>query len=301
MTTEIATQRQPGQLAMRYTIHDIKEMAQTVVESGLFPALRNIQAAAALMLLCDAEGLHPMTAMRRYDIIQGRPAMRSDAMLGEFQARGGLVRWVKMDDKACEGVFSAPGLSAEVSIRWTMEMAAQAKLTSKENWKTYPRAMLRARVISEGVRSAMPAVVAGIYTTEETADMDLPPPLPPPKVEAPASSAHAPNPPAPATPPDTVQWPADLPGPDTQIAKDLAKRFDFDPWRQIHHIIKAHRGKPWILVPFKALQWITENGRDEEAKRCAALTMQIIREIDQDGMADTQPDPPMPGEQDAPF
>jgi len=164
---EIDKRRQSPQFALA----DIQQMAETVVRSGLFPALKTAEAAAGLMLLCDSEGLHPMQAMRRYDIIQGRPAMRSDAMLAEFQNRGGSVRWNKMDDTECEGVFSAPGLSGDLPIRWTIAMAERAGLTKKDNWRNYPRAMLRARVIGEGVRSAMPGVVVGIYSTEEAEDM----------------------------------------------------------------------------------------------------------------------------------
>ena len=40
----------------------------------------------------------------------------------------------------------------------------------KDNWKNYPRAMLRARVISEGVRTCYPAIASGIYTPEEVGD-----------------------------------------------------------------------------------------------------------------------------------
>ena len=39
-------------------------------------------------------------------------------------------------------------------------------------WTKYPRQMLRARVISEGIRATNPAVATGMYTPEEVQDME---------------------------------------------------------------------------------------------------------------------------------
>lgn len=41
----------------------------------------------------------------------------------------------------------------------------------KANWKTSPRQMLTARVITEGVRLVNPGLIAGIYSEDETADI----------------------------------------------------------------------------------------------------------------------------------
>jgi hypothetical protein len=60
-------------------------------------------------------------------------------------------------------------------ITWTIEMAREAKLADKDNWKSYPRAMLRARVVSEGIRTVFPGVVLGVYTPEEVQDIPNPP------------------------------------------------------------------------------------------------------------------------------
>lgn len=42
---------------------------------------------------------------------------------------------------------------------------------TKANWKTSPRQMLTARVITEGVRLVNPGLIAGIYNEDETADI----------------------------------------------------------------------------------------------------------------------------------
>lgn len=123
----------------------------------------------ALMLIAQAEGRHPATAAMEYHVIQGKPALKADAMLARFQAAGGKVEWVSYTDKEVTGKFSHPqGGSLEVS--WTIEMANAAKLTGKDTWKQYPRQMLRARVISEGIRTIYPGVAVGVYTPEEVQD-----------------------------------------------------------------------------------------------------------------------------------
>ena len=102
--------------------------------------------------------------------------MRADAMLAEFQRLGGRVQWKERTDSKVIAVFSHP--QGEAEITWTIEMAKSAGLTANDTWRKYPRQMLTARAISEGIRTVLPAVVTGIYTPEEVADFDLPPEKP---------------------------------------------------------------------------------------------------------------------------
>jgi hypothetical protein len=64
-----------------------------------------------------------------------------------------------------------------------MARAKAAGLGGKDNWRSYPRQMLRARVISEGVRATFPAVLNGMYTPEEVGEFDAPRPARAVKVE----------------------------------------------------------------------------------------------------------------------
>jgi hypothetical protein len=153
------------------TVQDMNALAKQVVQGKLFPSFDSEAKLMTLMMLCQAEGIPPIVAVRRYDIIQGRPALKSDAMLGDFQTRGGKVAWLTYTEEEVKAEFSAPGLSQPVIVSWTIEMANRAGLTAKTGpWKQYPRAMLKSRVISEGIRISMPAIISGIYTPEEVAD-----------------------------------------------------------------------------------------------------------------------------------
>ena len=149
-------------------VEQIQLMANAVAKSGLF-GMKTPEQAMALMLVAQAEGYSPALAARDYHIIQGRPALKADAMLARFQMAGGKVEWVTYTDTEVKATFShAQGGS--ITLSWTFAQAARIGLTSKDNWKNYPRAMLRARVISEGIRTVYPGCVVGVYTPEEVND-----------------------------------------------------------------------------------------------------------------------------------
>ena len=160
-------------------VDQIERMAVSVARSGLF-GVKTPDQAMALMLIAQAEGLHPAIAARDYHVINGRPALRADAMLARFQAAGGKVEWGEYTDTRVVGKFSHPS-GGSVEIAWTTKMAQDAGLTRNPTWKSYPRQMLRSRCISEGIRTVFPGVVVGTYTPEEVEDMaPAPRQVPPP-------------------------------------------------------------------------------------------------------------------------
>ncbi len=148
---------------------DIERMASVTAKSGLF-GIKTSEQAAALMLIAQAEGLHPAIAARDYHIIQGRPSLKADAMLGRFQAAGGKVQFHEYTDKAVIATFTHPQ-GGTIKIDWTIERAIKAGLGNKDNWRQYPRQMLRARVISEGIRTIFPGCIGSFYTPEELQDI----------------------------------------------------------------------------------------------------------------------------------
>lgn len=149
-------------------VDQIQTMAMSIAKSGLF-GIKTPDQAMALMLIAQAEGLHPAIAARDFHIINGRPALKADAMLARFQTAGGKVKWGKYTDEAVSATISHPQ-GGEVEVEWTYKMAERAGLTKNPTWKQYPRQMLRARVISEGIRTVFPGVAVGVYTPEEVED-----------------------------------------------------------------------------------------------------------------------------------
>ena len=150
---------------------EIERMGTAIAQSKLFGA-KTPQEAIALMLVAQSEGLHPARAAIEYHIIQGRPALKADAMLARFQAQGGSVKWTCYTDEKVSGVFSHPQ-GGSIEVDWTIDRAKQAGVYGKNpTWKSYPRAMLRARCISEGIRTVFPGVSVGVYTPEEVQDFE---------------------------------------------------------------------------------------------------------------------------------
>lgn len=180
-----------------FSITDMRDIAGDMAKSGLF-AMKTTEQVFALMMICQSEGLHPVQAMKRYHIIEGKPSMRADAMQAEFMRMGGTVEWVRSDKDICEAIFSHPSSPRPFPVKLTLQEYIdsgvatcwnrdQNKMVVKDNWKKSPAAMLRARAISSGVRAVLPGVVAGIYTPEEVQDFDS---LPAP--QAPAANAAPP-------------------------------------------------------------------------------------------------------------
>jgi hypothetical protein len=155
------------------SVQDIESMAKAAVKSGLF-GVKNQDQAVALMLLAQSEQMHPFSICTQFDIIQGRPALKSQAALARFQAAGGKIQWIERTDSKASAKFNHPS-GGELVVEWTLEMAKAAGLTGKQTWVQYPRQLLSARVLAEGVRSVLPGCLNGIYLAEEVQDFDAKP------------------------------------------------------------------------------------------------------------------------------
>ncbi len=149
---------------------DMERMASALAKSGLF-AIKTPDQAIALMLVAQSEGRHPASVAAEMDVIQGRPALKSQAALARFQSAGGKIQWVTRNDNECTIEGSHPS-GGTLRVTWTMERAEAAGLTGKSTWRQYPTAMLSARAQAELVRALYPACLSGQYLVEEVSDFD---------------------------------------------------------------------------------------------------------------------------------
>ena len=166
-------------------------LATAIAKSGLF-GMKTPEQALVLMALCESEGLHPIRAAQDYHLINGKPSMKSDAMLSRFQAAGGRVNWREYSDERCVGEFSHPSSPTPVTVDWDLERAKRAGVLGNPTWQKYPRAMLRARCASEGIRAVYPGVLGGMYTPEEVESFTA---SSPPREEKDITPAPPPAPP----------------------------------------------------------------------------------------------------------
>lgn len=154
-----------GTAVANVAMTELERYADAFARSGLFGA-KNKEQALSLLLLAHAEGVHPAIAMRDYDIINGRPAKKAEAMHRAFLAAGGKIEWHKLDDSIADATFSHPA-GGTARITWDHARAMKAGIGGKDMYKKYPRQMLKARVVSEGCRTVFPAATSGLYVPEE--------------------------------------------------------------------------------------------------------------------------------------
>lgn len=144
--------------------------ANTIAKSGLFKAWDTTEKVMTLMLLCRAEGSDPLSAVNRYDMVQGRITKRSQAMLDDFIRGGGKVTWLESTEQVAKGKFIAPN-GAEHTETFSIEDARRAGLTGKDNWKNYAKVMLRNRCVAFALRAVYPSVTSLMLTENEAVDI----------------------------------------------------------------------------------------------------------------------------------
>ena len=149
---------------------DQQRMADSIVKSKFY-GFTDINQVMAVMIVAQAENKHPGTVVQEYDIIQGRPALKSQAILARFQTAGGRVEYVTYTDEEVKMTFTHQA-GGSLTLSWTIKQAREIGLATKDNWKKYPRAMLKARVVAEGVRAIYPACILGHYAVEEAQDFE---------------------------------------------------------------------------------------------------------------------------------
>ena len=105
-------------------LQDMQTLAVAIAKSNLF-GIKTPEQALVLMAIAQAEGRHPVEAARDYDIINGRPAKKAEAMLRDFILAGGKVAWHALTDELADATFTHPQ-TGEVRIDWDMKRAKTA-------------------------------------------------------------------------------------------------------------------------------------------------------------------------------
>ena len=146
------------------------KLSQRIAQTPFVPTgLRGKNESVLACILTGHElGIGAMQALNGIHVIDGRPAISPELMRALVFQAGHVINVVENTDSKCvlEGVRSDSG--AKATVTWTMADAQKAKLADKQNWKTYPRAMLLARATSELCRVLFPDIIAGMsYTPEE--------------------------------------------------------------------------------------------------------------------------------------
>lgn len=152
----------------------IKEQATIAVKSGLLPRAVDTPEKAIVIALKGREvGIPMMQAFSHIHVVDGKPGFSAELMLALIYKNcpGAIANYVTTDEKRCEVEACRPGHKA-TRFAFTIEEARQAGLLNKNNWKSYPAAMLRARAVSAMARAVFPDAIMGCSHTPEELGAD---------------------------------------------------------------------------------------------------------------------------------
>jgi len=148
------------------TYDEVERAAKAMVASGFFADTKAISQAIVKILAGQELGFGPFASMNGVYIIQGKPSFGANMMAAAVKASGRYnYRVIEMSDEACEIAFFEHGQECGRS-KFNL---VDAKKAGTNNLDKFPRNMLFARAMSNGVRWYCPDVMNGsaIYTPEE--------------------------------------------------------------------------------------------------------------------------------------
>lgn len=149
----------------------LMKAAEQLAKSSLIPApLRGKAGDVLVVLLTGREfGLGPMQALRGIHVIDGKPVMAADLMVGLCLSRRELCEHFTLVETSAERATYKTKRTGqpETTLTWTIKQAQAAGVTNKDNWRKYPDAMLRARCASALARAVYPDLLAGTYDPDE--------------------------------------------------------------------------------------------------------------------------------------
>ncbi len=143
-------------------------MAKTLAGSSLLGALKTAEAVFLVMATGAELGIPPTAALRAVHIVQGRPVLSADLIVGICLRSSICEYFTPVDSTSTQATYETKRRgSGPVRNTFTLDDAKAAGLASKDNWRNYTRAMLRHRAAAELARMVYPDLVLGIYAEEE--------------------------------------------------------------------------------------------------------------------------------------
>lgn len=129
------------------------KIADAMVKSGILPrGIDNPFKAFAIIQKGREMGVEPMRALTGIYLIEGKTVVSPELKLECFKNRGGKVQWVESTNAIAHVKLTGGDGGTHEEIV-TMQDMASAGLAGKDNWRKYPKSMLRARCIAFALRA----------------------------------------------------------------------------------------------------------------------------------------------------
>ena len=159
-------------------IESLKEpmsVGKVFAERGMFPDIKT-QAQAVVKILAGKElGLSPFESMKNIYLVSGKLALQSNALASLIKTSKKYDYKVDtLTNEECSiSFFEFIGDKKETIgvSTFTFKDAAKAGLVNKDNWKNFPRNMLFARALANGVRFYCPDAACGWHIQEELEEL----------------------------------------------------------------------------------------------------------------------------------
>lgn len=166
------------------SIQEATDLAAKYATSALMPAdLRGKASDILVTILAGLElGMAPMAALRNIHVVKGKPILSADGMVGLVKASGLCESFACIEESDTLATYSTKRKGEKAQeFTFTLSDAQRAGIANGDNWKKYPRAMLKARAKAALARDVYPDVLAGVYETSEVEEIEER--LPEPTVE----------------------------------------------------------------------------------------------------------------------
>lgn len=171
MSTEISTQRS-------VSMNELAVNGEHAVKTGMLPDHIKTGWQFAVIAATGHElGMQPMRAIRSLAMVKGKVVESADSQLARFKAAGGRSQFEVLDETKAVLHLVHPNGDKHTET-FTLEDAKRAGLASNSNYSKFPKAMLRSRAITAGLKSVGWEGAVGAYDPDELKSEEFPEPAP---------------------------------------------------------------------------------------------------------------------------
>jgi hypothetical protein len=170
-------QQRPSPVRLK-TWEEIERFAEKAARSGMVPKdyIGKPDAICIAVQMGSELGLAPMQALQNIAVINGRPSVWGDAVIGLCRASDkcrGIREWSEGSGETLTYYCEARRSDDPKPIvgKFSVAEAKQASLWGKAIWQQYPQRMLQMRARGFALRDAFPDVLKGLISGEEAQDI----------------------------------------------------------------------------------------------------------------------------------
>ena len=149
-------------------LHGAIEVARMAAGSKIFKGIASPEAAFVVIATGRELGLTAMQSLRAIHMIEGKPSISADAAAAVV-LKHPACEWFRMvSSDAKQATYEAKRVgNPPQAMTFTIQDAATAGLTGKDNWKKFPAPMLRARCSLALARAVFPDALMGVSDPDE--------------------------------------------------------------------------------------------------------------------------------------